>query len=158
MQRTLCMCFILVISCATPYSTITFTESEYATRVIEALGTKDELYVKANEWLVAAFTSAKSVIQFQDKEAGVIIGKYLLYPGEPYSTMSGNYRTDEVYAIVDIRVKDGKVKAEIKPQGTWKQYEPGYSSYGYSKAEAKVDMNTMLSSLEKSLTKPRSEF
>ncbi|WP_107822016.1 DUF4468 domain-containing protein [Mangrovibacterium marinum] len=55
---------------------VTVSKSE---QVIEVPGTKDELYVKANEWMVRSFNNAKSVIQFQDKEAGKIMGKYLLH-------------------------------------------------------------------------------
>ena len=37
---------------------------------------QDELYVKANAWFVDNFNSAESVIQFQDKESGKLMGKY----------------------------------------------------------------------------------
>ena len=46
------------------------------TNVIDVEGkSKDELYILANSWFVAQFNSGKSVIQLNDKEAGVIIGK-----------------------------------------------------------------------------------
>ena len=39
--------------------------------------TQDELYIKANSWFVDNFNDAESVIQFQDKEAGKLMGKYV---------------------------------------------------------------------------------
>lgn len=36
---------------------------------------KSDLYLRANEWFAKTFSSANSVIQMQDKEAGIIIGK-----------------------------------------------------------------------------------
>lgn len=44
-------------------------------KVIEAKGTKAELYTRTMDWMVKNFVSAKSVIQYQDKDAGVITGK-----------------------------------------------------------------------------------
>jgi hypothetical protein len=62
-------------SCATTqvaYTPITLTETA------TVLGSKNDVYVKANLWLVDIFNSAKSVIQFSDKDAGVVKGKYVL--------------------------------------------------------------------------------
>ena len=56
---------LLSISCAT----INPSEVKGMTKIVEAPGaSKDELFVKASSWLVDAFNSAKSVIQFSDKE------------------------------------------------------------------------------------------
>lgn len=45
---------------------------------INVSGEQNELYVRANNWMVGNFTDAKSVIQFSDKEEGIVTGKYLL--------------------------------------------------------------------------------
>ena len=46
------------------------------TQVIECgEQTKEKLYVTLNHWFVESFNDANSVIQLNDKEAGVIIGK-----------------------------------------------------------------------------------
>ena len=64
---------LLVFSgCAT-----TTYEAEPYSLVIEAEGkTSTELFDLANRWAVTAFTDASSVIEYSDKESGVISGKY----------------------------------------------------------------------------------
>ena len=67
---------LILSSCASTqvaYTPITLTKTATVS------GSKNEVYVKANLWLVDIFNSAKSVIQFSDKEAGIIKGKYVLY-------------------------------------------------------------------------------
>ncbi len=56
--------------------------------IIEVNGTKPELYERANEWMVKIFNNAKSIIQFQDKEEGTIIEKYLMHS---YPIPKGNF-------------------------------------------------------------------
>lgn len=68
--------------------------------------TKDEIYIKANGWFVENFTSAESVIEFQDKEDGKVMGKYTF----EYSEKGYLYRIKQV---VDIDVKDEKVKVRM---------------------------------------------
>ena len=71
---------LLIVTCLCSCVTlnlkpITQTKLE---RVIEVPNvSKNDLYIKVNEWFVKNFTSAESVIQFQDKEEGKIIGKYV---------------------------------------------------------------------------------
>lgn len=44
--------------------------------VVEVPGvTKDQLYIRAHEWIAKAYRSANDVIQMQDKEAGRLVGK-----------------------------------------------------------------------------------
>jgi len=71
----LCFISLLLTNCVT--SKVTYTPI-VLTETINVPGTKDENYIKANLWLVDVFISAKSVIQFSDKDAGVIKGKYVL--------------------------------------------------------------------------------
>lgn len=100
--------------------------------------------------MVETFTSAKSVIQFQDKEEGIITGKYMLYSNiktTAYGTV-GN----EVYAIINIRVKDNTTKITITPQGTW-EYDPsGFTIYNYSKEKATEDINNLIALYEEKIT------
>ena len=56
--------------------------------IIEVNGTKPELYERANEWMDKIFNNAKSIIQFQDKEEGTIIEKYLMHS---YPIPKGNF-------------------------------------------------------------------
>jgi hypothetical protein len=57
-------------------------------KVIDVPGfSKSDLYVKANAWFVETFNSAESVIEFQDKEAGKIMGKYVFSYYEVFAIM-----------------------------------------------------------------------
>ena len=101
---------LLLTSCITA-TKVTFLETEHLSIVYDdVIGSKDELYVKANAWMVSAFNNAKSVVQYQDKEAGTIMGKYLMHGGTLVQSMAGTTTSsEEVYAIIDIRIKEGKV-------------------------------------------------
>ena len=70
---------------------------------------KNDNFVRANEWMVESFKDAESVIQFADKEGGIVKGKYLLKSGHSY------FDDKSYYAIITIRVKDGASRIEIEP-------------------------------------------
>lgn len=64
---------------------------------------KDDIYVLANKWMVETFNSAESIIQYSDKEAGTIMGKYVFdYPGH------------FVKSIIQIDVRDNKCRIYFK--------------------------------------------
>ena len=67
---------------------------------------KNDLYIKVNSWFVETFNSAESVIEFQDKEAGKIMGKYV------YTYSEGVY-THAVRQTLSIDIKDGRIKMVI---------------------------------------------
>lgn len=157
-RKSIFLIGLVMISCtAIP---VKFSEQEYHKEVFEDVtGTQAELFLKANAWMVETFNNAESVIQHSDKEAGAIIGKYLMYGS--VSTGSGLYATtndSRVYAIIDIRVKDNKARIEIKPQGEWQYDESGMTPYGYSKQDAINEMKTLAGSFHKALLKKESEF
>lgn len=65
--------------CATMMGAKAAPEMRTFEKVIEISDkSKDQIYIKANGWFVETFNSAESVIEFQDKEAGKIMGKYVL--------------------------------------------------------------------------------
>ena len=66
---------------------------------------KDALYTKANMWFVDAFKNAGSVIQFSDKEAGIIKGKYI----SPGIGSDFGYRVD-VGSTITVEVRDNRYK------------------------------------------------
>lgn len=135
---------------------VSFKEDEYLSKVFEDTpGTKDELYLKANRWMVSAFNNAESVIQHNDKQEGAIIGKYLM-SGTVSSGYMGVVTDTRVYAIVEIRLKDNKAKIDIKPQGSWRYGE--MTVYDYSKEQAIRDMNQLANSFHDALLKPESDF
>lgn len=75
----------------------------YYTEVIEADGTKDELYVRARTWFAEAFRDSKNVIQMDDKDAGVIIAKG-----------THEFVHDAwVLFTLKVQVKDGRFKYDL---------------------------------------------
>lgn len=99
---------IIFSSCATMMGTQASEEMKTLEKIIEFENlSKDELYIRANEWFVDVFNSAESVIEFQDKEAGKIIGKYT------FSYAEGVY-TYNMKQTVSIDIKNEKVRIIFK--------------------------------------------
>lgn len=93
--------FLVVTSCSTT-SKIPLADSYE--RIIEVPSlSKDQIYIRANAWFVENFNSAESVIQFQDKEAGKIMGKYR------FKHKSGSYYKN----IISIDVRDNKARIKF---------------------------------------------
>uniref|UniRef100_UPI003216C0D2 DUF4468 domain-containing protein n=1 Tax=uncultured Draconibacterium sp. TaxID=1573823 RepID=UPI003216C0D2 len=67
---------------------------------------KNELYISANSWFVETFRSAESVIQFQDKEAGKIMGKYVYFAQKGLSSI-------DIQQTISIDIKDNRVRVNI---------------------------------------------
>ena len=102
---------LVLTSCAT----VKTGSFKAKTEQVQNSKSKLDNYVAANEWMVEKFNSAEDVIQFADKEAGIVKGKYTLnyaapvYYGYGYSTPA---RLST--AIITIRVKDSVAKIELK--------------------------------------------
>lgn len=136
MRDTIITSFILIsvfTSCATlypSYPVIVDYSIDPIVEVIDSLDSVENLYVKANEWMVNTFNDAESTIQFSDKEQGAVIGKFLL-EGELYNIPSQYYGygvstpatsiDTRVFAIIDVRVKENRARISIAPQ-SWKSY------------------------------------
>jgi len=116
--------------------------------------TKDELFVNTNLWAVGFFNKADSVIEFSDKNAGIISGKFI---GDSHPIMGGLSGRQSVKSIFTISVKDEKIKLDLKPTGLM-TYD-GYgrlieSSYVGVKAEdISAEYNAILESLKNALLK-----
>jgi len=94
---------ILLVSCATTGTKV--TEPVTYSETIEITGvSQDDLYIRANMWFVDAFNNAESVIQFSDKESGVIKGKYI-----GGSVVVGIY-IYKISTTVTVEVKDGRYR------------------------------------------------
>jgi len=107
------MLSIFVIGCApkmVPHS----TNTPFEFSLIDTLpGTKNDIYVKAYEWMAKNYTSAKDVIQMHDKEAGKIIAKAVIaVPGAQngYGMSLGN---DYVHYTISIEVKENRYRCII---------------------------------------------
>lgn len=120
---------------------------------------KNDLYVSANNWMAETFNSAKSVIQFTDKEAGVVTGKYLLKPGYRYANYS-YYETEEgsIYAIIKIQVKDGGTKITVSPDDFNEvTSDMAAEKFKYSRDVATNQINNLVASYEDYIKKDNSE-
>lgn len=98
-----------------------YTKNEYykadgnkvvVSRVIENLkGDKNSLYIAAKNYFVHTYNSANAVLQTDDKESGVIIGKGLykhFYLGRTLGVVS---TIADAYHILRIDIKDGRLRA-----------------------------------------------
>jgi hypothetical protein len=103
---------------------------------------KNVLFVLANLWLVDNFESAKSVIQYSDKEAGVIAGKgNLVYAYSPAYYVSKPSITTPVG--IKFFISDEKVKVFFTPSAT---------VYGGAKKELDAQLERLLQSLTEYLS------
>jgi len=67
-----------------------------------------DLYIRANEWFIRNFTNAESVIQFQDREEGRIIGRYV--SDLPATSLFVFNKSSQV---ISIDVRDNRVRLVI---------------------------------------------
>jgi hypothetical protein len=133
---------VTAVSCYTA-KTVTLSDTPFVKVYEDVNGSQDELYLKANEWMISSFKDARSVIQHSDKEEGVIIGKYLMFTTPPVAVFGASTATPgtDVFAIIDLRAKDNKARIEIKP------YDFSYVSDGMSKEFTKEDAVTIMEDL-----------
>lgn len=147
MRKLLVLLFVtgMLTSCYTT-KMLTLSDTPFVKVYDDVQGTQNELFLKSNEWMIGAFNNAKSVIQHSDKAEGVIIGKYLMLTTS--STVVFGSPTPipgtDVYAIIDIRVKDNKARIEIKPN------DFRYVSDGMSKEFTKEDAIAIMEKLSES--------
>lgn len=81
-------------------------------KLIEIPGkNSNDIYKNVNEWMILTFNDAESVIQFQDKESGKVMGKYI---GE-YKKSESEFR--KFKCVISIDIKDEKVRIQfLDPQ------------------------------------------
>jgi len=108
---------IMMSACATT-QTVLPPEQLQIQEIIEANRPQNELYVLTMEWMAKAFKSSKAVIQYEDKEAGMIVGKGFLevqYMGEFAKGLleaAMEERSEPVYTwfTLTVEVKDNKTR------------------------------------------------
>ena len=84
---------------------------------IDVAGTKDELWVEANLHLVDVMNNPKYVIEFSDKESGVIKGKYKI--SMPFYSLDS-------YATFIIKATDNHLSIIITDDGAYEKRENVY--------------------------------
>jgi hypothetical protein len=93
-------CFF--IGCAGTYENITPEQARFE-KVFETTVPKDKVYDKCMQWISHNFKSAKAVIEYQDKDAGKIIGN-----GSTSFTRS--IVEIPLTFTMEISIKDGKYR------------------------------------------------
>lgn len=108
-KLTLITILILINGCI---SYRTLNKPDNISEIINTKLLKDEAYILSNEWMVETFNDSESVIEFTDKEVGIIKGKYLMAQGIDFDS---SYYTSisPLFVIITIRVKDSLVRFEI---------------------------------------------
>ncbi|MDR2584809.1 MAG: DUF4468 domain-containing protein [Prevotellaceae bacterium] len=112
--------FFLIATCMMMGCAVAPTASLKAEKVIEMPGvSKDDLFIRANEWATKQFRFPESVIEYSDKDAGTIMGKYTT----DYSMKGHATRTLQTMII---EIKDEKVRITI--EDPWYRYiaNPSY--------------------------------
>lgn len=109
-----------------------YTESNYykidgANIVVSAvidgvIGTKEDIYIKVKNYFTRAYGSANAVIQTDDKEQGVIIGKGIysdLYVFKPLGVLNMYLGASH---ILRVDIKEGRIRV-ICSADTWNDYD-----------------------------------
>jgi hypothetical protein len=71
---------------------------------------QDQLYLNSKQFFVEVFKSAKDVIQMDDRESGIVIGKGF---NDIYSKMLGSSFPVKMWYTIKIQSKDDRYKYEI---------------------------------------------
>jgi hypothetical protein len=69
---------------------------------------KNDIYLRANDWIIKTFNSSKDVIQFNDKDAGKIVCKTIT--GATIGKGWNKVTIDPVYYLLTIEARPGRYK------------------------------------------------
>lgn len=93
---------IVIVGCATPK--VVPPEERHVQYIIDAPGkSQAEIYRLCNEWMVKTFKSAEAVIQYQDKEEGIIVGKGQIIMDHPLGPQW-------VWVTLTLEMKDDRAR------------------------------------------------
>jgi len=153
MKKVLLVFVILVttltLNSCEAYKTVTLDSPDVKVKNITNTTDKNGNYIKANEWMVQTFQNAKSVIQFSDKEEGIVKGKYVMKVGTPGSTYVAS--TPDFYAIITLRVKDNASRIEITPPTGMYSKTAFDIEYGFTPEMFNVSADALTSDFEKNM-------
>lgn len=148
MKKFILVLSIIIISCAP----ILDVKIQSVQKVVETTGSKNDLFVKANQWMVKTFNNAESVIQFSDKESGTITGKYMLK--QTYS-VGNNYQyvpNGGIFAVINIDIKDNKARITITPEDYRTPSQHNDPALIYKEETARADIHQLIQEFSKSIT------
>ena len=104
MKRYIFMCLVLTfLSCKVQKNVTINPDLLNYEKIIELEKPRDQLYILSNSWMVETFNSAESVIEFSDKENGIILGKYVFLIGQ-----------SKIKSIIQIDTRDKKCRISFK--------------------------------------------
>jgi hypothetical protein len=72
---------------------------------------QDELYDLTNRWFVHSFGRAQAVIDYQDKDRGIVMGKYT-YRTSVLGPLAMS-TIDRVECTIQVEVRDGRARVQI---------------------------------------------
>lgn len=150
-----------LISCGSYQVKTTEVSIPPTEEIFELEGSKNDLYVRSNKWMVENFNNAKSVIQFSDKEAGVVAGKYLIGTvGSMGTGLASSYvgPTKDVFAIITIDVKDNAAKISLTPENFQIMESGQLKNYGLTEESMKSQLNGLITSFENYMKTTSSGF
>lgn len=110
MKRALSLVLIIALALVLAgCSSMKRSDMEETVYIAEDLeGSASDVFVKARSWMVDAFVSSDSVIEFEDKDAGVISGKYT-------TDVSQGLGTLRITSQITIECRDGRARLTITP-------------------------------------------
>lgn len=156
MKKITLLSFILIfISCGVTYVPVSIVPIEETFEVKEQ--DKDLLFSKANTWLALSFKSSKNIIQYSDKEAGVLTGRFAIYPIVETNGY-GVQQDKSLYSGIHIRVKDNGAKISISPEDFYEVHSSINKSYRFTKDTAIVKSQEMITSFKAYLQQPVTDF
>jgi hypothetical protein len=125
-------------------------------KVVDVEGTKDNFYTNARVWFTENFNSADAVIQMDDKDAGIIIGKGY---SEVYVSGGMFGAKQRVFYTIKIQLKDEAYllfgyKWPISEYPWWQSDEYSVSHYaiscvGYQNNDEKNEVKFQFAGIDK---------
>jgi len=144
---------IVIILIISIQSCATVILSQERTKVVKVEGkTKNELYIRANTWMVETFNNAESVIQFSDKESGIVTGKYVMA-----TIVAGSKIRHNVHSIIKIQVKDGSTKITITPESYVNDANWLIGAVSYPLEKMNADVEALMNNFSKSIIETESD-
>ncbi|MEX0598936.1 MAG: hypothetical protein WD512_20800 [Candidatus Paceibacterota bacterium] len=164
MKKLLILGLLILITSSCSYRVY---QSQEVQKTMEVTTGNEDLYIDVNTWMVETFNSAESVIQFSDKESGIVMGRYFF---GTISTVCGKERKDkdgiyaitkkrvgaeDLYAIIKVQVRANKVKLTIQPEAF---ESPETSCDGALQKAIDTKVSLLGKSLEKYLRENKNRF
>lgn len=75
---------------------------------VDSSVSKQELFGRAREWFAKTYRSSTNVIQMEDKESGIIVGKALFQVY--HRALGSNYPSGYINYTISVYLKDGRYK------------------------------------------------